>query len=71
MISWPRFGDPVNFLNRALIDLAWDYNRDSFVDGTDLAVAHVNNTNFPTALNRGPAAFSRRKGWSSRRLHRW
>jgi len=30
--------------------IAYDYNRDSFVDGTDMAVARDNNTNFITAL---------------------
>ena len=42
--------NPHNFLNRAAIDDAYDYNRDSFVDGTDLALARDNNTNFLTAL---------------------
>ena len=43
--------NPRNFLNRAgILDFRYDYNRDSFVDGTDLAVARDNNTNFLTAL---------------------
>ena len=34
----------------ALVSDPADYNRDSFVDGTDMAIARDNNTNFITAL---------------------
>jgi len=36
--------------NRAAIDDAYDYNRDSLVDTADLAIARDNRTNFLTAL---------------------
>ncbi len=43
--------NPHNFLNRALIDDAFDYNRDSLVNAQDIGVARDNPTNFLSDLN--------------------
>ena len=43
--------NPHNFLNRAAIDDAYDYNRDSLVNAQDIGIARDNPTNFLTDLN--------------------
>lgn len=43
--------NPHNFLNRALIDDAFDYNRDSLVNAQDIGIARDNPTNFLSDLN--------------------
>lgn len=56
-------GNPRDFLQRATIECVFDFNRDSFVDGTDLAIVRDYATNFVTALQlldlRGPLATDR------------
>ena len=43
--------NPHNFLNRALVDDAFDYNRDSLVNAQDIGIARDNPTNFLSDLN--------------------
>ena len=43
--------NPHNFLNRALVDDAFDYNRDSLVNAQDIGIARDNPTNFLNDVN--------------------
>lgn len=43
--------NPHNFLNRAVVDDAFDYNRDSLVNAQDIGIARDNPTNFLSDLN--------------------
>ena len=49
-IGGPR-DNPHNFLDRALVDDAFDYNRDSLVNAQDIGIARDNPTNFLNDVN--------------------
>ena len=48
-------GNPHNFMNRALVDDWYDFNKDSLVNATDELIVRGFNTNFMTALQQWTA----------------